>query len=339
MLSEPDRLRGLLLHPEHPVQIVVAGKAHPADDEGKRLIRDLVAFADGADVRHRIVFLPDYDMDMARYLYAGCDVWMNNPVRPLEASGTSGMKAALNGALNLSVLDGWWDEWHDGLNGWIIPTVDIENPDERDAREASELYDVLASSVIPMFYQRDDQGVPQAWVSRLQHTWRTLGPKVLASRMLREYLNGLYRPAAEAGHVLMRDSYAAARHIAAWKTSMLKAWPGVRVDHVESFEGVEARPERPGETVISVNAYIALGDLSPHEVCVHMAWGGVDETHTLDRPEMIEMQQYEALEQNRWIYKAHVYARDPGAFGLTVRVVPRPPEFIGAIDSGLVTYA
>ncbi len=153
MLNDPQRLAGLLLDPERPIQIVIAGKAHPADEGGKRLIQQMVQFTDSETVRRRIVFLPDYDMAMARYLVQGCDVWLNNPLRPLEACGTSGMKVALNGGLNLSVRDGWWDEWYDGGNGWEIPTADgVADPDRRDELEASALYELLAKSVAPLFY-------------------------------------------------------------------------------------------------------------------------------------------------------------------------------------------
>ena len=148
MLRDPDRLKALLLDPERPVQLIVAGKSHPADDGGKALIQQVVQFADDPEVRHRIVFLPDYDMSMARLLYWGCDVWLNNPLRPLEACGTSGMKSALNGGLNLSIRDGWWDEWYDGENGWAIPTADgVADADRRDDLEAAALYDLLEKSV------------------------------------------------------------------------------------------------------------------------------------------------------------------------------------------------
>jgi starch phosphorylase len=138
MLRDPDRLRELLLDPHAPVQLVIAGKAHPADDGGKELVQEIVRFSDRADVRHRIAFLPDYDIGMARFLYGGCDVWLNNPLRPLEACGTSGMKSALNGGLNLSIRDGWWDEMYDGENGWAIPTADgVSDPARRDDLEAT----------------------------------------------------------------------------------------------------------------------------------------------------------------------------------------------------------
>jgi glycogen phosphorylase len=176
MLHDAERLTSLLLDPEQPVQIVIAGKAHPADDGGKLMIQQMVRFADDPRVRHRIVFLPDYDMALARSMVQGCDVWLNNPLRPLEACGTSGMKAALNGALNLSILDGWWDEWFDGHNGWAIPSADgVADPDRRDELEAAAFYDLLGQSVAPLFYDRGPDGLPRRWLEMVAHTLRTLG--------------------------------------------------------------------------------------------------------------------------------------------------------------------
>ena len=170
MLHDPARLTALLLDPDQPVQIVIAGKAHPADDSGKRMIQEMVRFADDPRVRHRIVFLPDYDMALARTMVQGCDVWLNNPLRPLEACGTSGMKAALNGGLNLSIRDGWWEEWSDGHSGWAIPSADrVADPDRRDELESAALYDLLGQSVAPLFYDRD----PMACRAAGWRWWRT----------------------------------------------------------------------------------------------------------------------------------------------------------------------
>ncbi|MGH3372775.1 MAG: alpha-glucan family phosphorylase, partial [Nocardioidaceae bacterium] len=197
MLRDPERLKRILLHPERPVQLVIAGKAHPADEGGKKLIQEIVRFSDDPEVRHRIVFLPNYDIAMAQPLYPGCDVWLNNPLRPYEACGTSGMKAALNGGLNLSILDGWWDEWYDGNNGWAIPSADgVEDPDRRDDLEATALYDLIENEVATRFYDVDGEGVPIRWIEMVRHTLKSLGPKVLASRMVRDYVRGLYAPAA-----------------------------------------------------------------------------------------------------------------------------------------------
>jgi glycogen phosphorylase len=343
MLHDPARLTALLLDPERPIQIVVAGKAHPADDGGKRLISELVRFSDGAQVRHRIVFLPDYDMAMARTLVQGCDVWLNNPLRPLEACGTSGMKAALNGALNLSVLDGWWDEWYDGRNGWAIPSADsVTDPTRRDELEAAALYDLLGKSVAPLFYQSGRDGLPDRWLEMVAHTVRTLGPRALATRMVREYVTQLYAPAAEASRVLAGadDSPAAAgaefegaRELAAWKRRVTDAWPGVRIEHVEADDG----ELRPGGR-LTVRASIALGELSPDDVCVEVVYGRAGESDEILDPVRSTL----ALDGDPGPDAVARYAGaaelgQPGPFGYTVRVLPNHRLLAGPAELGLIT--
>ena len=216
MLRDPKRLQALLLHPERPIQIVVAGKSHPADDGGKSLIQQLVRFADDPEVRHRIVFLPDYDIGMAHYLYWGCDVWLNNPLRPLEACGTSGMKAALNGGLNLSIRDGWWDEMYDGENGWAIPSATGVDDDRRDDIEAAGFYNLVETQVAPRFYDRRGLPRPAGW--RWSGTRsRASGPQVMATRMVRDYVTELYTPAAASSRNVSAGGYAAAKQLAAWR--------------------------------------------------------------------------------------------------------------------------
>ena len=187
----------------------------------------------GREVRHRIAFLPDYDMSMARLLYWGCDVWLNNPLRPLEACGTSGMKSALNGGLNLSIRDGWWDEWYDGENGWEIPSADgVADEDRRDDLESSGLYKLLEEAVAPKFYERDEHGVPPRWIEMVRHTVQTLGPKVLASRMVRDYVEQYYTPAAQSLRKTIAPAedggggeFGAARELAAYRRRAQEAWP------------------------------------------------------------------------------------------------------------------
>ena len=280
MLRDPERLKALLLHPERPVQLVIAGKSHPADDGGKKLIQEMVRFADDPEVRHRIVFLPNYDIAMAQPLYPGCDVWLNNPLRPYEACGTSGMKAALNGGLNLSILDGWWDEWYDGENGWAIPSADgVEDPDKRDDLEAAALYDLIENEVAPRFYDTDGDGVPVRWVEMLRHTLKSLGPKVLATRMVRDYTRNLYTPAAENSRALNSD-FEGAKELAAWKARVRGGWDGVRVEHVESG-GVGDAAEVGA--ALTVRAYVSLGDLTTDDVDVQLVHGRTDSEDVLDR--------------------------------------------------------
>ena len=221
------------------------------------------------------MFLPNYDIAMAQTLYPGCDVWLNNPLRPLEACGTSGMKAALNGCLNLSVLDGWWDEWYDGHNGWAIPTADgVTDPDHRDDLEAGALYDLLEKTVAPLFYDRDADGLPARWIEMVRHTLQTLGPKVLATRMVRDYVARALRARRTGPARALDGGFAGARELAAWKARVRAAWPSVRVDHVEAA-GVDDAPE-VGST-LEVRAFVSLGQLSPEDVEVQVVHGRVDE--------------------------------------------------------------
>ncbi len=334
MLNDADRLAALLNHADRPIQVVVAGKAHPADEGGKRLIQQMVQFADSADVRRRIVFLPDYDMDMAHFLVQGCDVWLNNPLRPLEACGTSGMKAALNGALNVSVRDGWWDEWYDGGNGWEIPSADgVQDQHRRDELEAAALYDLLGKSVAPLFYERSAGGVAEGWVERIRHTLRSLGPKVQAERMVREYVTELYVPAASSSRVLVgaQADYRPARELSAWKRRVRAAWPQVKIEHVEADAG---GPSLGSELTLHVT--VALGDLTRDDVYVEAVYGRPDETDDIVSPSYVTLVPSGGDGTVR--YSGAVPLDRPGAFGYTVRVLPRHPLLDSRAELGLVTY-
>jgi starch phosphorylase len=197
LLSQPERLDALLLSSERPVQLVFGGKAHPADHQGKELIQRVVQFARRPELRHRIAFVEDYDIQVAQALCAGSDVWLNTPRRPHEACGTSGMKAVLNGGIHCSVLDGWWDEMYDGSNGWAIPSFEDERDEgHRDHLEADALFGLLEGEIVPMFYDRDDAGLPVAWLDKVRTSLRSLAPQVTAERMVREYVDRLYEPAS-----------------------------------------------------------------------------------------------------------------------------------------------
>ncbi|MDQ1537599.1 MAG: glycogen phosphorylase [Actinomycetota bacterium] len=337
MLRDPARLKRILLDPKRPVQLVIAGKSHPHDETGKKLIQQLVKFADDPQVRHRIVFLPNYDIAMAQYLYPGCDVWLNNPLRPFEACGTSGMKAALNGGLNLSILDGWWDEWFDGENGWAIPTADgVEDVDRRDDLEATALYDIIEGSVVPRFYDVDEDGLPQRWLSMIRHTLSTLGPKVLASRQVRDYTTRLYGPAARAGWALDGQTWAGARELAAYKAKVRAAWSGVRVDHVES-SGLLDSPQ-VGD-VLHVKAFVSLGDLAPDEVHVQVVYGRVSESDELRDVETAPLVFAESYEGGRHRFESDLVATRTGAFGYTVRILPKHRAMASGAELGLVANA
>ena len=335
MLRDPDKLRALLTDPDRPVQIVIAGKSHPADDGGKQLIAQMVKFSDDPAVRHRIAFLPDYDIAMARFLYWGVDVWLNNPLRPLEACGTSGMKAALNGALNLSILDGWWDEWFDSENGWAIPTADgVADPERRDDLEAHALYELIEKSVATRFYDRDPKGVPTRWVQMVRHTLTSLGPKVLATRMVRDYVRELYAPAAISSARVTADDYAAARSLAVWRDKVLAAWPGVSVLFVDSQMAGDATLG----SHLTLRAELALNGLSPEDVCVEAVYGSVDVDDRLVASTSVALKVDDVQDSTVW-FAGEIPLDRTGAYGYTVRVLPHNDLLASPAELGVVATA
>ncbi len=336
MLRDPERIERLLCDPDRPLQIVVAGKAHPADEAGKALVQQMVQFADRAEVRHRIAFLPDYDMAMAKALYAGCDVWLNNPLRPLEACGTSGMKSALNGGLNLSVRDGWWDELADGRNGWAVPSADVDDVDLRDDLEAAALYDLLEGPVRGRFYERGRDGVPHHWVSMIRHTLSTLGPKVQAARMVENYVTDYYAPAARSLRELCADGYAGARELAAWSRRARDAWPSVRVAHVRSSTGDEG-PSLGGD--VAIRTVVDLDGLDESEVDVEVVYGPVDDLDEVQAHGVVHLELRKDGEGAERTYEGVVPLATPGAFGYAVRVLPRHRLLASLTELGLVAQA
>ena len=337
MLHDEDRLRSILLSADRPVQIVIAGKSHPADEEGKRLIQKLVQFASAPELRTRLVFLENYDIAMAQLLYPGTDVWLNNPLRPLEACGTSGMKAALNGSLNLSILDGWWAEFYDEENGWAIPSADSAGDSaERDKLEAEALYDLIEHQIAPRFYDRGSDGVPKRWVQSIRHTLATLSPELSADRMVKEYVTRLYVPAAEAERTISAKSFAGARELAAWKQRVRDAWPLVAVTHVESG-GVDTVPQ-VGD-ILHVRAHVQLDGLSPDDVAVEVVYGRAREGDNLERTHHVALEPETATPGVAVQFIGAVPLTRAGSFGYNVRVTPKHPLLASAAELGLIAVA
>ncbi|WP_125132345.1 alpha-glucan family phosphorylase [Microbacterium sp. 10M-3C3] len=336
MLRDPGRLTRLLTDPQRPVQLVIGGKSHPADDSGKQLIQQLVRFSRDPKVRARIVFLPDYDITLAKTLYPGCDVWLNTPVRPLEASGTSGMKAALNGALNLSILDGWWDEWFDGRNGWAIPTADTATSDaERDDLEAAALYDLIEHQLVPAFYDREGD-IPVGWLDRVRHTMTVLGGKATSDRMVREYVTRLYAPAAQNAHALADADHAAARDLAAFVARVRAAWPGVHVVSVD-VTGVPDQA-RAGE-LVHVRAHVQLGGLAADDVAVQIVSGRADSDGEIVDDRTVQALAPTGEEDGATVFEGELSLALTGPFGVAVRAVPQHPHLVSPVELGLVTFA
>jgi starch phosphorylase len=334
LLSQPDRLKRLLLAPDRPVQFVFAGKAHPADEAGKAMIQQIQNFASELGIRHRFVFIDDYDISVARALIQGCDVWLNTPRRPFEASGTSGMKAALNGGLNLSILDGWWDEWFDGTNGWAVSSVELEaDLGVRDEQEAGSLFDLLEQQIVPLFYIRPEGPVPRRWIQRVKHTLASLGPKVTASRMVRDYTTTLYEPAAAQTSLISADGYAPARELAAWKRKVLRGWGTVRVTSVGSDTG-----SAPLGADRHVTVLVHLGELAAGDVEVQLLHGAVIAGDELVDPTVAPLDLV-GTEEDLARYEGSFRCERPGSYGFTVRVVPSHSGLANPVELGCVAWA
>jgi starch phosphorylase len=335
LLTQPERLRRLLLDAERPVQLVFAGKAHPADDAGKELIRAVVGFANDPSVRHRVCFIDDYDISVSRHLLSGADVWLNTPLRPHEACGTSGMKAAMNGALNCSVLDGWWDECFEPELGWAISSAeDLTDPDRRNEIEANSLFDLLEQQIIPLYYDRAGTPWSVGWLGATKQTLATLFPAVHAGRMVRDYAVDLYGPAARHQAALRADGDQGARSLAAWRRRVLDGWHRVHVDEVDAAESVADLGGRR-----SVAARVSLGDLSPDDVEVQVVSGLVGPAGELEHRETALMSVTDLLDDGHHRYGADLALGAAGRHGITVRVVPRHDLLVDPLELGCVAWA
>ena len=336
LLSQPERLRELLLSPDRPLQLVFAGKAHPADDVGKEMIREIVQFSRDPQVRHRIAFVEDYDIAVARVLYQGSDVWLNTPRRPMEASGTSGEKAALNGSLNCSILDGWWAEMFDGENGWAISSAEsYTNLERRDQVEADNLFELLERQIVPLFYDRFEGRVPRRWVRRVKASLRSLGPRVIASRMVKDYVETMYEPIAQRADALSASHYARARSVAAWRQRVLAAWSDI---HVDALEGDLSEADL-GSTR-RVEASVALGALSADDVAVELLHGPVGANDEVVNA-TIESLSLAGLEDTpgHYRYTGQFTCGKAGRYGFTVRVIPHHPDVPKPAEMGCIAWA
>ncbi len=335
LLSQPDRLRALLTSHDRPIQFLFAGKAHPADNEGKEMIRKIEEFTADPEIGHRFVFVDDYDIAVARALYQGADVWLNTPRRPQEACGTSGMKAALNGSLNCSIMDGWWDEWFDGENGWAISSAEhIDDTYRRDELEANSLFDILEHQVVPLFYERWGGPVPRGWTARIKSSLASLGPKVTATRMVREYVERLYEPAASDADAVAADGWATARELAAFKARIAEVWRDVHVDDVTTDAGASTLGE-PRQ----VTATVSLGSAQPSDVAVQLVYGTVGDADEITNPTIVSMTPVGEIVDGHGRFEATIGCDRTGRQGMTVRVVPFHPALVPAGATGRMAWA
>ena len=334
VLQDLDRLKKLILDRDRPVQLIMAGKAHPHDHPGKEIIRQIARHARDAEFQHRIVFLEDYDLEVARHLVQGADIWLNTPRRPMEASGTSGMKAALNGALNVSVLDGWWCEAFTGENGWAIGTGDeLEDHSYQDEMESRMLYDLLENEVVPLFYRRGPDGVPREWLEKVKVSLESVCPQFNARRMVEEYARRFYTPAADNSSVLSRDGYKEARSLAEWKNNVRDHWDDVAIQRVDA----DTSQELEVGSQLDIRVQVALGSLPPDEICVEVLHGLLDTNGQIVSGEAIPLN-FQSLEENIATFQSGIPCRDAGRHGLSVRVLPFRRELTNKFETGLVTW-
>lgn len=334
MLADRERLLKILLNADRPVQIVLAGKSHPRDDGGKKLIQDIVKFIEAEGARSRMVFLEDYDMAVARAMVQGVDLWLNNPRRPMEASGTSGMKVVPNGGLNCSVLDGWWDEAFDPELGWAIgDRAQPYDEGQQDWLDSKALYGVLESDIIPRFYDRSSNGLPNGWLRMVKRSIKQLAPQFSTARMVHDYATKFYMPAAQGYERLVSDSLAGAKAALDYKQRVRSAWSQVQILNVSQNDGqVKCLG---GE--IGVSTEIALGPLSVDDVAVQLVAGKIGPNRDLVETEALAMNHVSSTDGSHR-FETSIKCDKPGHHGYTVRVIPRNANIVVSHELPLVRW-
>ncbi|MCK4858757.1 MAG: alpha-glucan family phosphorylase [candidate division Zixibacteria bacterium] len=336
LFRDVERLKRILTNEERPVQLIFAGKAHPRDNYGKELIKTIVHLARDPDLRDHIVFLENYDMVVARYLVQGVDVWLNTPRRPMEASGTSGMKVIFNGGLNLSVLDGWWCEGYNPEVGWAIGAgEEYDNHDYQDEVEANALYDVLEKEIVPFYYERGADGIPRKWVAMMKQSMMQLGPKFNANRMVREYADKFYAHAYRQNQILRHHDLAELRSLSGWYKHLTDNWSDVRILEVNS-----QTPDRIGvDQPMELEAKVFLGALQPEDVKVELYIGVLSPSGEITDARTVEMTADGNLSAGVSSYSCTTSFSTSGRMGYSVRVSPGHRSQVHPFELGLVTWA
>jgi glycogen phosphorylase len=338
-----ERLKRILSNPECPVQIIFAGKAHPHDEGGKALIREIVQMSRKAEFRNRIIFLENYDMGIARYMIQGVDVWLNTPRRPKEASGTSGMKVIYNGGLNCSILDGWWAEGYSPDVGWAIGNgeeYDDASAEHQDFIESEALYNILENDLIPTFYERGRDGLPRQWIAKVKASMKRLAPYFTTHRMVQEYTDHYYAPTVQRVHAMTTPDVSKAVEFAKWQAGVQRAWSKVKVLDVQ----VGDTRVHVGEEV-DVTATVQLGELSPSDVRVQLYYGPLNQRGQIgDSGATVDMEpasngQSDGASGGTYTFQARLAYPTSGDRGVSVRVLPQheflPTKFL----PGLITWA
>jgi len=334
-----ERLVRIMSDRDHPVQLIFAGKAHPHDNPGKELIRQIIHHARRPELRNRIVFIEDYDMVVARYLVQGVDVWLNTPRRPHEASGTSGMKATINGALNLSSLDGWWDEGYTPENGWAIGHGEDyadDQADYQDRVEANGIYDLLEKEIIPLFYERGRDGLPRAWIAKMKAAMRDHAGVFNTNRMVREYFDRCYLPSAQRSQKLQKEELQRSKALAAWKAKMHRQWPHIQIEQVGTEEPADLEMKVGDQ--LQVSAEIFLGELSPTDVAVEIYYGQLNAEGLISQGQPIPMLIAQSKGQGKYVFAGAIPCRSSGRHGYALRIMPQHEHLGNPFEMGLVHW-
>jgi starch phosphorylase len=338
LFSNKERLLRLIQNAERPVQFVFAGKSHPKDEGGKKIIQEVYNASREAGFEHAVVFVEDYDTYIGRRLYQGVDVWLNNPLRPLEASGTSGMKLPPNGGLNFSVLDGWWCEGYNGKNGWPIgPEISGGSVEFQNEVDIDSMFNILENQIIPLYYAKPDGRLPLAWLQLMRESMRSVTPVFNTHRMVKEYNERLYEPAAKAIQALSANSSRAATELAKWKQNTRADWDKIRIEEVNASPS-EIGDLFVGET-LQIEAKVFLGPVDPSHVRVQ-AYIGKSEDGSLSEPFTIDLQEIEkGAAPGQFTFKGVIKATESGSYGFNVRVIPTHPYLNQGHELRLITWA
>ncbi len=336
-LYDLERIKNIIMgNQERQVQFVIAGKAHPKDTAGKELIRQISHTVREQGMSDRVVFLPTYHIHVARMLVAGCDIWLNTPRRPREASGTSGMKAAMNGSLNLSILDGWWDEADYNRTGWAIGHGEVyEDPKYQDKVEANALYDLLEKEIVPLFYDRDEKGIPRGWVRKMKDAIRLNCPSFNTARMVRDYAMRAYFPTSDRYFAMSKDNYAPAKELAHWKQHLFDNWYDMKIKAID----VSADSEIKVNQSVRVTTQIDLGELKPEDVQLELYQGSLNDKGEIVNPTSVVMQYQGQDEFECSIYAGDIVYKSSGLQGLSLRVLPKHELLASAYEPGLIFWA
>jgi starch phosphorylase len=333
LFNNLDWLREIISDAQRPVLFIFAGKAHPADEPGRELIRQIADLSRKREFEGRLLLVEGYDLHLARRMVAGVDVWLNNPIYPLEASGTSGMKAAINGAINLSVLDGWWGEGYDGKNGWAIkPAAEGLDPSERDADEARTLYELLQDSVIPMYYRSTSLGYSPEWVAMAKASIASIMPRFNMQRMLTDYAEKFYSPAAEQWRRFAGDDFSGARNVAEWKARIRAAWPRIAIRRLD-----QSVPRiRYGEAM-RFEVAVQLDGLTPRDLAVEMVFTRPGEPTTA-RARRYALKHERALENGEQLFSRELTPDQCGKMEYRVRVYPTHELLTHPFEMGMMLW-